>query len=72
MNIRGTITSCNRCGFKIFRKGEIKYDPLVYACNWNDIDPLPEGWIEFNSDHLCPQCAKDWKAAIEPVRRNNA
>lgn len=72
MNIRGTLTYCNRCGFKIFRKGNMEIDEKTLACYWKDVDPIPEGWRAFQNEHLCPSCAKDWKAAIEPVRRNNA
>ena len=72
MNIKGTITYCNRCGFKIFRKGEIKSEAPFYYQAWQDIDPLPAGWRVFDNEHLCPKCAAEWKVAIEPVRRNNA
>jgi hypothetical protein len=72
MNIIGTLTYCNRCGFKIFRKGEIRCDPPIYSNIFTDVDPLPNGWIQFNNEHLCPKCAEDWKAAIKPARRNNA
>ena len=72
MNVRGTLTYCNRCGFKIFRKGEIESEPPFYYHLWKDIEPLPDGWREFDNEHLCPKCAAEWKAAIEPVRRNNA
>lgn len=72
MNIKGTLTYCNRCGFKIFRKGEIKSEAPFYYHVWQDIDPLPAGWRVFNNEHLCPKCAAEWKMAIEPIRRNNA
>jgi uncharacterized protein YbdZ (MbtH family) len=66
MNIRGTLTYCNRCGFKIFRKGEIS---VMYGyTTWTDIEKLPEGWEVFHDEHLCPECAKAWKKVITPVK----
>lgn len=69
MNTQGTLTYCNRCGFKIFRRSEIKTigGGYKYFELWKEKDPLPDGWMQYGDEHLCPKCAKDWKKAIRPI-----
>ena len=69
MNIYGALTYCNRCGFKIFRRYEQKIETCTvsYIERWKEIDPLPDGWVQYGDEHLCPKCAKDWKNAIRPI-----
>ena len=57
MDVRGYITYCDRCGFKIFRKAEEKTGPTVV---WWTPEELPEGWEVFGCKHLCPVCSKLW------------
>lgn len=77
MNIKGTLTICDCCGFKIFRKGKISFSKYHnslgsnynslgsnYGAYFEDIDPVPESWANYGDEHLCPQCAKKWKKAI--------
>lgn len=69
MNIYGMLTYCNRCGFKIFRRYEQKIEKglCAYIESWEEIDPLPDGWVQYGDEHLCPECAKEWKKAIRPI-----
>ena len=69
MNIYGALTYCNRCGFKIFRRYEKKEKAgsLVYIESWEEIDPLPDGWVQYGDEHLCPKCAMDRKKVIRPI-----
>ena len=65
MNIKGTLTICDCCGFKIFRKGKISFSNYSnHVAYFEDIDPVPESWANYGDEHLCPQCAKKWKKAI--------
>lgn len=70
MEITGKLTICNRCGFKIFRKGDCIKEPPYGAYYWKDEDPIPEDWASFGNEHLCPNCAKEWKKAIAQRRDN--
>ena len=69
MNIQGILTYCNRCGFKIFRRAEKKvlYQENGYFEIWREIDNIPDDWIVYNDEHLCPKCAQDWKKVIMPI-----
>lgn len=68
MNIKGTLTYCNHCGFKIFRKGKISFSKYGASAYFEDIDPVPEDWANYGDEHLCPQCAKAWKKSIRATK----
>lgn len=62
MEIKGALTYCDRCGFKIFRRG--KLIPGTYGMVWGFFDDLPDGWEEFRDTHLCPKCSKVWNELV--------
>lgn len=68
--IHGQLSSCERCGAKIFRKcvGEGEADGGY--TRWNKFEPYPEGWVLVNlfpleqlADEkyvrLCPICSAE-------------
>lgn len=62
MTVKGAITYCNRCGFKVFRKANTELSTLSYY-PVTTYEELPEGWKEYGDKHLCSECAKAWDRA---------
>ena len=62
MEVRGFLTYCDRCGFKIFRKAERKGYPNVDL--WVAEEDLPEGWTMMGHVHLCQKCSEAWNKFI--------
>ena len=69
MRMRGTIIYCNNCGLKIFLRGDYipAYKAYPSAPYWKDIDHLPEGWVQIENEHLCPECSNKWKLSVSRI-----
>ena len=64
--INGQLVICDLCGKQIFRKciGEGSADGGF--TQWNEFEPIPEGWgWASETGRMCPKCTAEYKSLID-------